>query len=71
MNSIFRRLTKHKFIYDEDSEIVGVMQVEEVEEVFVVEARKFVKDVSELENFEKELKEKGFIVEKRCIVFEY
>ncbi len=44
---------------------------EEFEEVFIVEARKIVKDVSELEMFERELKEKGFIVEKRCIVFEY
>ncbi len=43
----------------------------EVEEVFVVEARKFIRDRAELEVFEKELRERGFNVEKRCIVFEY
>ncbi len=43
----------------------------EIEEVFVVEARKFVKDRAELEVFERELREKGFIVEKKCLIFEY
>jgi hypothetical protein len=43
----------------------------EFEEVFVVEARKFVKNVKELELFEEELRRKGFTVKKRSIVFEY
>ncbi len=48
-----------------------VRDVEQIEEVFVVEARKFVRNAEELEAFERELREKGFIVEKRSIVFEY
>jgi len=48
-----------------------VRDVEQIEEVFVVEARKFVRNAEELEAFERELREKGFVVEKRSIVFEY
>ena len=48
-----------------------VRDVEQIEEVFVVEAKKFVRNAEELEAFERELREKGFIVEKRSIVFEY
>ena len=48
-----------------------VRETEQVEEVFVVEARKFVRNAEELEAFERELREKGFMVEKRSIVFEY
>ncbi len=48
-----------------------VRDVEQIEEVFVVEARKFVRNAEELEAFERELREKGFMVERRSIVFEY
>lgn len=73
--NFIRHLSKNKFIYDELSKVRekvnGGDGMEEIEEVFVVEAKKYFKDAKEVEIFESELKSKGFVVERRSIIFEY